>query len=790
MYLNILKKDLKRKKTMNVILLIFVVLSAMFMASSVNNILAVTSGLDFFFEKAGMADYYVLTIENDSTKMKEGLDGLKSVSGYRKEEILYTSSKGIEIQGKELKSFNGSSVIMSINNAELSYFTPDNETITNVEPGKAYISGSFSSKNNLEIGDKFTLIIGETEKEFEFMGRTKDAFLGSDFMENPRFILNNSDYKYLCSDEVASSLKGSIYYIDTNDNSEVEAMLGEQSGVAFNSNNDTIRTTYVMSMIVAALLLIVSIFLIIISFVVLKYTIGFTLAEEFREIGVMKAIGIKNSSIRALYIIKYFAITVVGSAIGFVASMPFSSMMLNSVSSSMYFESKNSVMIALLCSLAVVAITLLFCWGSTKMVKTLTPIDAVRSGQTGERFRKKSIMHLGKSRLNSTAFLSVNDIVSSPKKYSIITAVFAILMLLVMILANTANTLNSDKLLFLLGCTKSDVYINLSNEVMEAMGTDVDTEASLDETIKDIEKNLSDNDMPGTVHIETMYNVAALTGDTKTGAIFQYCPDTKATDYTYSEGVAPENANEIALSYLVADRFDVGIGDTLTFLIDGEEYECTVTALFQTFNNLGNIGRLHEDFDVSKLELLSAFSFQIDFDDEIDKAESERRIEKLKDIYNTDKVFNCADFVKDSTSVADMIKSVKNMVLIITLIIVVLIAVLMERSFISSEKAEIALMKAIGVSNRSIIWHHTLRFAIVAVVASVLAAILCMPLTKLAIDPVMGIMGAVSGVGYEIVPFEIFVLYPVIIVIVTIISAFFTSIYTNTIKSSDASNIE
>lgn len=790
MYLNILKKDLKRKKTMNVILLIFVILSAMFMASSVNNIIAVTSGLDFFFDKAGMADYYVLTIDNNYSEMEEALDSLESVNGYRREEILYTSSKSIEMQGKELKSFNGASVLMSVDNAKLNYFTPDNEIITKVEPGKAYISGSFSNKNNLNIGDKFTIIIGETEKEFEFMGRAKDAFLGSELMENPRFILNDSDYKYLCSDEIAATVKGNVYYIDTTDNSEVEAMLGEQSGVAFNSNNDTIRTTYVMSMIVAALLLIVSVFLIIISFVVLKYTIGFTLAEEFREIGVMKAIGMKNSSIRALYIIKYFAITVVGSAIGFVASMPFSNMMLSSVSASMYFESENSVVVALLCSLAVVAITLLFCWGSTKMVKKLTPIDAVRSGQTGERFKKKSLMHLGKSKLNSTAFLSVNDIVSSPKKYSIITAVFTILMLLVMILANTANTLNSDKLLFLLGCTESDVYINLSNEVMEAMGTDVDTEVALNETIKDIEKTLSDNNMPGDVHIETLYNVAVLSGDTKTGAMFQYCPDTDATGYTYSEGVAPENANEIALSYLVADRFEVGIGDTVTFLIDGEEQECMVTALFQTFNQLGNVGRLHEDFDVSKLELLSAFAFQIDFDDEIDEAEREVRIEKLKDIYNTDKVFNCADFVKDSTSVADMVKSIKNMVLIITLIIVVLIAVLMERSFISSEKAEIALMKAIGISNRSIIWHHTLRFAMVAVVASMLAAILCMPLTKLAIDPVMGIMGAVSGVGYEIVPFEIFVLYPVIIVLVTIISAFFTSIYTNTIKSSDASNIE
>ena len=53
-----------------------------------------------------------------------------------------------------------------------------------------------------------------------------------------------------------------------------------------------------------------------------------------------------------------------------------------------------------------------------------------------------------------------------------------------------------------------------------------------------------------------------------------------------------------------------------------------------------------------------------------------------------------------------------------------------------------------------------------------------------------GTVKAVNGVSYEIVPVEIFMVYPVILVAVSIIAAFFTSIYTNTIKSSDASNIE
>ncbi len=38
MFLRILKKDIKRKKNMNIILLIFVILAVTFMASSANNL--------------------------------------------------------------------------------------------------------------------------------------------------------------------------------------------------------------------------------------------------------------------------------------------------------------------------------------------------------------------------------------------------------------------------------------------------------------------------------------------------------------------------------------------------------------------------------------------------------------------------------------------------------------------------------------------------------------------------------------------------------------------------------
>lgn len=86
----------------------------------------------------------------------------------------------------------------------------------------------------------------------------------------------------------------------------------------FSGARSLIKMCYVMDMIVAFTMLILSICLIIVSFVVLKFSISFTIFEEFREIGVMKAIGISNFKIRSLYLTKYLMLAVIGAVGGFL----------------------------------------------------------------------------------------------------------------------------------------------------------------------------------------------------------------------------------------------------------------------------------------------------------------------------------------------------------------------------------------------------------------------------------------------------------------------------------------
>ena len=63
MTFRILKKDLRRKKSINLILLLFIFLSVTFIAGSLNNFSIIQRGIDNFMEQSGLADFHIMTIE-------------------------------------------------------------------------------------------------------------------------------------------------------------------------------------------------------------------------------------------------------------------------------------------------------------------------------------------------------------------------------------------------------------------------------------------------------------------------------------------------------------------------------------------------------------------------------------------------------------------------------------------------------------------------------------------------------------------------------------------------------
>ena len=788
MYLNILKKDLKRKKTMNVILLLFITLAAMFVASGLNNVLTVMNGTDYYLDKAGIGDFVLITMGDNSTGYTAPvLDKAECVKSYKMESCIFGSQDSVKrTDGTDVETKN-TALFQSLSDAKLKFFDANNETITEVKQGEIYIAGKFIQNNGFEIGDYIRIKLGDVQTDLKIAGKVKDAFLGSDFMGNTRFLLNQADYDKFLSDElIKAHYRGEIAYIETDDTTATLSVVSDIPGIAFSGARNLLEMCYVMEMIVAFIVLILSVCLIIVSFVVLRFSIGFTIAEEYREIGVMKAIGLKNRKIRGLYIVKYLILSIIGGVIGFFASIPFGNMLLMSVSENMVLGNNAGLLINIISAVGTMIIIVLFAYGCTGKVKKLTPIEAIRSGQTGERFGKKSILRLGKTNARPAFYMAANDILSSPKRFLTVIISFFICTLFVLMLVNTVATMKSPNLITTFG-TKSDLYITDVDGAMKLMNTS--DKKGVENELKRIADEITAEGMPCEVSVDIQYKYKVISGENNFSISCAQSVNIGAAEYEYFKGTAPQSKNEIAITPSVSEKLNAKIGDTVTIDFGTEKIDCIVTAYFYSMNNLGDLIRLSDEAPTAMSFVSSIRQYQVDFTDNPSEKEIENRKEKIKELYDNPDVMNTTEYCIDCVSVVPTMEAVQFLLLAITIIVVVLVTILVERSFISDEHSQIAILKAIGFRSGTIIGWHTIRFGIVALAAAILAGAASIPMTKLCITPVFGMMGA-NSVDFNIDPLQIFLLYPAVIFAVTILTAVITSLYTKTIKTSEATNIE
>ncbi len=785
MYFNILKRDIKRKKTMNVILLLFTVLASMFVSSGISNVVTVMNGTDYFLDKAGIGDYMIFTQSGDGGVTKI-LDESQNVESYKMEDCLWLCKDDLKISGKEVEMKSSTVVLEGFSDSAITYFKSNNEELKSVKRGEIYVTAGLLKKNNVSVGDELRINLKGTDRQFKIAGEIKDALLGSDMMGNTRLIINQEDYLEYDSDEF-KEYNGRIFYIKANDVKAVKSETTDAKGILFSGERNMIKLCYVMEMLVAMIVLVLSVCLCIVSFVLLKFVITFTINEEFREIGVMKAIGIKNRKIRSLYMTKYFAMSVVGGIIGFFAGIPFGSVLISSVSEKMVLGNDAGILLNIAGSMLVVLVMSGFAYFCTRKVKKATPVDAIRNGQTGERFSKKTRYSIRKTHFGNALYMAVNDVLSAPKRFITITLSFFLCSIFVFGVVMVTDTMKSDRLIGTFG-KKSDVYIT-SAKLMEMEFISKEGNENIIKQIENIENDLEKMGMPGKVSTEVWYKYPVTSNGKVYSVTLQQCKQNKMSDYEYTQGSAPQNADEIAITKTVAKEIDAQIGDTVTIDFGDEKRECIVTAYFQTMNQLGSVIRIHEDAPTDMSNASALMAFQIDFDDKVNDKELRKRIDRIKDFYDIEEVFDAAQYCDDCMGVADTMDAVAKLLLIITCIVVILVTVLMERTFISDETSQIALLKAVGFRNSFILRWHVLRFMLVAVTSEVLAIAFTYPVTKLWCDPIWKMMGATS-VKYYFKPLSLMVVYPGIILLINFVSVLLTALYTNRITSNDIANIE
>ena len=150
---------------------------------------------------------------------------------------------------------------------------------------------------------------------------------------------------------------------------------------------------------------------------------------------------------------------------------------------------------------------------------------------------------------------------------------------------------------------------------------------------------------------------------------------------------------------------------------------------------------------------------------------------------------NAEEYCVDCMKVAPTMEALAYLLLAITMVVILLVTILTERTLIAGEVTQIATLKAIGFSDGAVVRWHTWRFVIVGVVVAVLSAALSIPVTKLFGAPIFSMIGK-SDVTYKIDIVKTFFLYPGAVLVVTVLVAMITALYTRKITARDTANIE
>jgi len=748
----------------------------MFTASSVSNLTVILGAVDFYSEQSGLSDFIIWKGEEDTELFEEWLSELPYTDDFEKDTgIIINDDNFINDDYFTLMG------ICALTKLPEKYGLPlgdNNNPLPALKNGEIALSRFDARRSELEIGDEITVRIGDREKTFILTYTTRDIVFGSPYTDTKRLIISDEDYDYFMGEEL---LLFNAYSIMTADSNAVHRELQKQGFIIqMTGDRAMIELTLTLDMVLASLLILIGVVLIIIAFAILRFTIVFTLQEDYREIGIMKAIGLKNSAIKNIYIIKYFAISLVAATIGTIASIPFGAVMLESVQDNMAIQSNGNTPVNIICGVAIIALVVIFCRLSSGSVDKFTAIQAIRGGSTGERFKKKRFFHLNRRRsIPTMLYMAFNSIVSATKSYTVLVITFILGTLLIILPLNALNTLKGDDVIHLFGVTKSDVYIITPDITLE---TDTEKADELKQLYKengiDIEFNtvfmifpwVYSDDMDSGVQILAMQSSV-------------YEAD---KHMNYTGGTPPVLPNEIAVTNLAMDRLGVVIGDTVNVKIGTETQSFIITASIQSMNNMGISMFFPKTTEIAP-QFMSTMVMQGNF---INRDNISEQIELMKEITPDFQIKTTEEWLNQYIgSAIDTIDNMKTLILFVVLFINWLITILLIRTFVTRERGEISLMKNIGFNNHSLKLWQILRIVIVLFVSVTLGALLSNLFNPVIARYTFGIMGAPKMPMY-VDAFEVYFLYPLILFLGTAIAAIFGSLAVNKIDFKEINNVE
>lgn len=794
MFLRILKNELKHKKGINIILFLFICLATIFVASSINNVLIILDATEYCLDKGEVPDD-CFWIDNDKTK--EQLNDWLDTDGKQYYDR-YEVENSICIVQSNIKSFAdkkgcdydiiNSITVQACGGAFMKIFDQDGKEVT-ISKGQIAMQQEELERNNLHEGDSFVLKIGEIEKEFTVCEAIQDPAFGGDYIGQTRYMVSKEDFEEL---EKEATTILSYYCINTKDVTEFSNQVNHLSlQILVECNRDLFAMSYIVPLIAAGILIIVGICLIIIAFLILKFTISITIQEDYREIGILKAIGMGNFSIKKIYLVRYIALAILSAVLGCIVSVPTSDLLLHQITQGMMLkEGATYVYVNILSAVGIVIVVILFSYLSTRRLKKVSAIDAIRNGNCGERFQKTSMFSLHKNRrIHLLTFLGINDILARKRRYIVMVLTFAIGTIMINLCANTITTFGSDEMAknFLLD-SNSEAFISADTVLDANFGSC--SQENVNRVLDDLRETFALEGYVVKPFAEVFYSVSIYSKQDEKDVRNFLSIQPIGSDGSYIQlvdGTIPKLENEVVVSEMIMDSMGLSIGDTIHVVIDEVDYKMIIVGTYQNYMQMGQTVLLSSSFETKDIPLRGAWYFQLDFDNtKVD----DTFIQQWNEDHSKYQLQSQYDVMQSQLgSTISQIDMMRYIIIILVCGLSFLITILMMKIFIIGEQGEIAMLRSIGFSIRAVRCRQVIRMMIVLLIGVIVGVIASPPLSFVGIRPIFAMMGA-THIQIQVNWIETIIIYPVILLVFVGLAAYWSSSSIKKMNLMDINNME
>lgn len=594
-----------------------------------------------------------------------------------------------------------------------------------LEKGEISVPTSYIEMYDSKIGDTILLGNDNASRSYTVASYFEDPYMGASLMGIKTVLVSEESFKEML--DIANSYKiddkdmifqrSKLLNIKKKEGSslnsiEFEKELNSRSDFAaycFISLSKEQSHEYMMmiSNIFSAILILFVIIFLVAAFIVLGHNIKSGIELDYTNIGILKAVGMTNRDLRITIIIGYLSVAFAGIFVGIHISIPVVKFLskVTMPSSGLFISSKMNPILVIVSTIVILIMIVLFILIKTAKLKRVTPIKGIRGGLNSVHFSSRLKLPISKKLLNPS--LAYRQFVSEKKQYIAVTIITALLTACIIMMNDACRWVNKDETMInMFSVAKSDINAKYISQEVEARADEIIGSYTSYEKYKSVSQYMLFDDL----------------------LIYCYIIDRPEFLSTIMEGRTCLYDNEVVITPLMAEGFNLKIGDEVNINKDGREETFLVSGIYNSAYDVGkNFAMSYEgykkffDKDDGRCKLGNV-SYLVD-----DRRVVAKVIEEMSKEYEKGVDFEMVDANSEEEGLLDQLAIIKLATNGITVLIYVLGAIfviitvsIVCGKIVLKEKRDYGIYKSLGFTSKKIRVQLALRFVVSAVIGSII----------------------------------------------------------------------